>query len=277
MRYLSVAFLALSLIASAQNPKKDKLVKINTSFGDMTVVLYDETPQHKANFIALAEAGKYDSTIFHRVIKEFMVQGGDIYQKPNAEKSVDDDRIPAEIVPTLFHHKGALAAARTNNPEKKSSNCQFYIVQGKVYDKDELTIDQNKLNQTFAKLLQEGKIDSLRNELIELQKEKKFDEMNDLIANSCDYLEEISGDTLRKEMSPERLTAYTTIGGTPHLDDEYTVFGKVLEGIEVIDKLAAVETSRGDVPVEKVYMTMEVMELSKKKITKLYGHSYPKK
>ena len=277
MRLLSISLLLLGLIAGAQNPKKDKLVKIKTSFGEMTVVLFDETPLHKANFITLAESGSYDSTIFHRVINEFMVQGGDIYRKPNETQGSDDDRLPAEFVPSLFHHKGALAAARTNNPEKKSSSCQFYIVQGKVYDKDELTIDQNKLNQTFAKLLQEGKIDSIRNQLIELQKEKKFDEMNDLIANSCDYLEEVSGEKLRKEISPERLESYTTIGGTPHLDDEYTVFGKVLEGIEVIDKIAAVETSRGDAPIENVYMTMEVLELSKKKITKLYGYSYSKK
>lgn len=277
MRLLSVFLLALSLFASAQNSKKDKLVKIKTSFGDMTVVLFDETPQHKANFIGLAETGRYDSTVFHRVIKEFMVQGGDIYRKPGETQSSDDDRLPAEFVPSLFHHKGALAAARTNNPEKKSSSCQFYIVQGKVYEMDELTIDQNKLNQTFAQLLQEGKIDSIRNELIELQKEKKFDEMNNLISNSCDYLEEISGEKLRKDMSPERLEAYTTIGGTPHLDDEYTVFGKVLEGMDVIDQIAAVETSRGDAPVKDVYMTMEVIELSKKKITKLYGHPYPKK
>ena len=277
MRLISISLLLLSLIASAQNPKKDKLVKIKTSFGEMTVVLFDETPLHKANFITLAESGRYDSTIFHRVINEFMVQGGDIYRKPNETQSSDDDRLPAEFVPSLFHHKGALAAARTNNPEKKSSSCQFYIVQGKVYDKDELTIDQNKLNQTFAKLLQEGKIDSIRNQLIELQKEKKFDEMNDLIANSCDYLEEVSGEKLRKEMSPERLEAYTTIGGTPHLDDEYTVFGKVIEGLEVIDKIAAVETKRGDAPAENVHMTMEVIELSKKKITKTYGFTYPKK
>ena len=277
MRLLSISLLLLGLIAGAQNPKKDKLVKIKTSFGEMTVVLFDETPLHKANFITLAESGRYDSTIFHRVINEFMVQGGDIYRKPNETQSSDDDRLPAEFVPSLFHHKGALAAARTNNPEKKSSSCQFYIVQGKVYDKDELTIDQNKLNQTFAKLLQEGKIDSIRNQLIELQKEKKFDEMNDLIANSCDYLEEVSGEKLRKEMSPERLEAYTTIGGTPHLDDEYTVFGKVIEGLEVIDKIAAVETKRGDAPVENVHMTMEVIELSKKKITKTYGFTYPKK
>ena len=277
MRFVSISLLLLSLVAGAQNPKKDKLVKIKTSFGDMIVVLHDETPLHKANFIALAEAGKYDSTVFHRVINEFMVQGGDIYRKPNAEESTEDDRLPAEFVPSLFHHKGALAAARTNNPEKKSSNCQFYLVQGKVYEKDELTIDENKLNQTFAKLLQEGKIDSIRNQLIELQKEKKFDEMNALISNSCDYLEEISGEKLRKEISPDRVEAYSTIGGAPFLDDEYTVFGKVIEGIEVIDKIAGVETQRGDAPVENVYMTMEVMELSRKKITKLYGYSYSKK
>ncbi len=277
MRRLALLLLlAMSVAAVAQNSKKDKLVKIKTPHGEMVVVLYDETPLHKANFLELAESGRYDSTIFHRVIKEFMIQGGDVYSKPNEKRGTDDDRVPAEILPTLFHHKGSLAAARTNNPEKKSSDCQFYIVQGKVYDKDELTIDQNKLNSVFAQLLQEGKIDSLRDQLIELQKDKKFDEMNKLIAGSADVLERVSGESLRKEITAERVAAYSTIGGTPHLDGEYTVFGKVLTGMEVIDKIADVKTNPGDVPAESVHMTMEVMELSKKKITKLYGHTYPK-
>jgi peptidyl-prolyl cis-trans isomerase B (cyclophilin B) len=251
-------------------------VKIKTPHGEMVVVLFDETPLHKANFLKLAQEGRYDSTIFHRVIQEFMIQGGDVYSKPGEKRGADDDRIPAEILPHLFHHKGALAAARTNNPEKKSSDCQFYIVQGKVYDADELTIDQNKLNATFAKLLQEGKIDSLRDQLIELQKEKKFDEMNKLIAGSADVLEKASGENLRKDISAEKLAAYSTVGGTPHLDGEYSVFGKVIAGLDVIDKIAAVKTNPGDTPIEQVHMTMEVLELSKKKITKLYGYAYSK-
>lgn len=274
MRKLFLLFMLVAVASQAQNPKKDFLVKIKTSMGDMTVVLYDETPLHKANFLKLAQSKAYDSTIFHRVIEEFMIQGGDIYSKPGVEKGSDDDRIPAEIVDGLFHHKGALAAARTNNPEKKSSSCQFYIVQGKTFTEEELTVDQNKLNGTFARLLQEGKIDTLRNQLIELQKEKKFDEMNKLISGSASYLEEVSGESLRRDANPEKVKAYSTIGGTPHLDGEYTVFGKVLDGLDVIDKIAAVKTAPGDKPVEDVYMTMEVIELSKKKITKMYGYTY---
>ena len=275
--FLSLGLLVLALIAAGQKPsKKDKLVKINTPFGEMVVVLFDETPLHKANFLELAESGRYDSTYFHRVIKEFMVQGGDVFRKPNEAQNRDDDRIPAEIVEGLYHHKGALAAARTNNPEKKSSSCQFYIVQGKVYDKSELTLDQNKLNRVFAELIQAGKIDSIRQKLMVMQKEKRFDEMNDYITSCAPYLEEVSGQSLRKDdpMSEEQVEIYSSIGGTPHLDGAYTVFGKVLTGLEVVDKIAEVETNRGDIPKETVYMTMEVMELKKKKITQLYGFEY---
>ncbi|MEQ9230319.1 MAG: peptidylprolyl isomerase [Cyclobacteriaceae bacterium] len=270
-----LVFVFCSLFGVGQNSKKDKIVKINTSFGEMVAVLYDQTPLHKENFLSLAEAGRYDSTIFHRVIEEFMMQGGDIFRKPNESKGTDDDRIPAEIIEGLFHQKGELAAARTNNPEKKSSSCQFYIVQGKVYDEMELIADQNKLNQVFAELLQAGKIDSIRNELIKMQKEGRFDEMNSFIASCTPHLEKVSGEKLTKEMDPIQLAAYTTVGGAPHLDGEYTVFGRVIRGIEVIDKIAAVETKAGDQPKEDILMTMEVVEMKKKKITKEYGYTYP--
>ena len=269
--------LALSACVFAQKPsKKDKLVKITTPHGEMIAVLYDETPLHKTNFIELAEAGRYDSTIFHRVINEFMVQGGDVFRKPNEKQGKDDDRIPAEIVEGLFHRKGEIAAARTNNPEKKSSSCQFYIVHGKVYDKAELTIDQNKLNRVFAQLMQAGKIDSIRTILMKMQEDQQFDDMNSFISQSAPYLEKISGESLQKQngMSPAQIEAYSTVGGAPHLDGAYTVFGRVIVGLEVIDKIAEVETSRGDRPIEDVHMTVEVMALKKKKITKLYGYTY---
>lgn len=268
---------ALTLTVLGQKPsKKDKLVKISTPHGEMVVVLYDQTPFHKANFLELAESGRYDSTIFHRIIEKFMIQGGDIFRKPNEKKGADDDRLPAEIMEGLFHRKGELAAARTNNPEKKSSSCQFYIVQGKVYSREELEIDQNKLNRVFAELMQAGKIDSIRSVLMEMQEEKRFDEMNDFITSCAPHLEEISGESLKKEngMTEEQIEAYSTVGGTPNLDGEYTVFGRVISGVGVIDSIAEVETGRGDVPKEPIYMTMEVMEMKKKKITKLYGYKY---
>lgn len=269
--------LLLHTSVHAQSSKKDYLFKLKTSFGDMTVLLYEETPLHKANFMALAKAGKYDSTYFHRVIEEFMIQGGDIYRKPNEQPSNDDERIPAEIVDALFHRKGELAAARTNNPEKKSSNCQFYIVQGKVYDEEELSIDQNKLNQVFGELVTAGQVDSLYQQLVALQEEQKIDEMNILLSKSKNLLEKLSGEDLSKGLAPEVIKAYSTVGGAPHLDGAYTVFGRVVEGLGVIDKIAAVGTRNGDEPVERVYMSVEVIEMKKKKISKRYGYTYPEK
>ncbi|MCP4457015.1 MAG: peptidylprolyl isomerase [Cytophagales bacterium] len=271
----TLALLLFTFSIQAQNSKKDYLFKLKTSFGDMTVLLYEETPLHKANFIELAKAGRYDSTYFHRVIEEFMIQGGDIFRKPNEQRANDDDRIPAEIVEGLFHKKGELAAARTNNPEKKSSSCQFYIIQGKVYSEEELKTDQNKLNRVFEELMMAGKIDSLRQQLIVLQKEKKIDKMNKLIARSKPLLEELSGEDLSKGMDPKIIEAYSTVGGVPHLDGEYTVFGRVVDGLEVIDKIGAVKTKPGDEPEERIYMTVEVIEMKKKKITKFYSYTYP--
>ena len=276
----AISLLFLTISSQAQNSKKDYLFKLKTSFGDMTVLLYEETPLHKANFIDLGKSGRYDSTFFHRVMENFMVQGGDVFRKPNESQSSDDDQIPAEIVEGLFHKKGELAAARqpdSVNPDKKSSSCQFYIVQGKVYNEEELGIDQNKLNRVFGELMAAGKIDSIRQELITLQREQKFDEINSFITSCKPILEEISGEDLSKGMDSEMLKAYSTVGGTPHLDKEYTVFGRVVEGVDVIDKIAAVETKPRDEPVDRVYMTVEVIEMKKKKITKLYQYNYPQK
>jgi len=276
----ALIFSSLAFSIQAQNSKKDYLFKLKTSFGDMTVLLYEETPLHKANFIELAKAGRYDSTFFHRVMENFMIQGGDIFRKPNEKKGSNDDAIPAEIVEGLFHKKGELAAARQPdnvNPEKKSSSCQFYIVQGKVYPEAELTTDQDKFNRVFGELMMAGKLDSLRQQLIALQKEKKIDEMNTLIAQSKPLCEELSGENLSKEIDPDKLKAYSTVGGTPHLDGEYTVFGRVVEGLDVIDKIAAVEIKPRNEPVERIYMQVEVLEMKKKQITKLYGYTYPEK
>lgn len=257
--------------------KKDFLVTIHTSFGDMKAVLYDETPLHRENFLKLIKEGAYDSTTWHRVIKEFMVQGGGVDMKPNAPKRTD--RIPAEIDARLFHVKGALAAARQGdrvNPEKASSWCQFYIVQGKTWTKDELTLDQQKLNAGLGKLLQNDKHLALREELVAMQEKRDFDAMNKLVMSKASLIESELGISVRKEISQERIDAYTTIGGAPHLDDEYTVFGQIVEGFEVIDKIAATKTIR-DKPIENLYLTMEVEEVAKKKLSKHFGISYPEK
>lgn len=192
-------------------------VLISTPFGDMTAILYDETPQHRDNFLKLAREGFYDGTLFHRVIKGFMIQGGD----PDSRGAAPGQRlgmggpgytIPAEFHPDLIHKKGALAAARLGgpqNPEKRSSGSQFYIVQGKTHNAAELNRIASRTGAFYT---------------------------------------------------GEQIQIYQQLGGTPNLDTEYTVFGEVIDGIEVIDKIAAVKTAPGDRPVEDVQMTVKILE-----------------
>ncbi len=182
-------------------------VLIHTDLGDITVALYNETPKHRDNFIKLAKSGFYNGSVFHRVIKDFMVQGG------GAAGGAQDAgyKIPAEINPRFFHKKGALAAARQGdqvNPKRESSGSQFYLVQGKK-------LTDAELDQFSA---QTG-----------------------------------------KKLTPEQRNIYKTIGGTPHLDGDYTVFGEVIDGLGVIDKIAAVATGPGDKPVKDLKMTMKVL------------------
>jgi peptidyl-prolyl cis-trans isomerase B (cyclophilin B) len=273
-----VLLAAVAVLASCGG-KQEKLVKIKTSMGDMTVLLYDETPLHKANFIELAESGKFDSTIFHRVIKNFMIQGGDIFRGKGPDEQ-DTTRIPAEIVEGFYHKKGELAAARQPdqvNPDKKSSNCQFYIVQGRVWTEEELTVDQARLNQAIGQMLMNEQYDSLKQQFIQLQMQGMFDEMNKLALAQRSLVEQEFGIDLTIDFPKDRLDIYTTTGGYPFLDGEYTVFGRVVEGLEVIDKIAAVQTAPGDVPVDQISITMEIVKMSKSDVTSKYGYTYPNK
>ena len=202
---------------SKNNTQMMTKVLFKTTFGDITVALYDDTPQHKANFIKLVNDKFYDGVLFHRIIKGFMIQGGD----PNSKTAKAGQRlgdgdvgytIPAEFKENHFHKKGALCAARQGdqvNPKKASSGSQFYIVQGTVFD------------------------------------DKKLD-----------YYEERLG----KIFSATQRQAYKTVGGTPHLDGDYTVFGEVTEGLEIVDKIAAVKTGYMDVPVEPVVINKITIE-----------------
>ncbi len=275
MKRVLTLILAVVVFASCED-NTDYIVTISTEYGDMKAILYDETPQHKENFIKLARSGQYDSTIFHRVIESFMIQGGDINAKANKTDEIDYT-IPAEFVPKYFHHKGALAAARQGdqiNPKRASSGSQFYIVQGVVYDEAMLTTDLMKLNNGISKLLAEPGYEDLRQQYIDLQNQQRFNEIQQLSMQYRDTIVQKYKLDVTKEINPERLEAYTTLGGTPHLDDTYTVFGKVVEGMEVIDKIAAQQTGRADKPIEDIYMTVSVEEVSKATITEKYGYQY---
>jgi len=200
--------------ASSKSKEKERIVLVITDYGTMKIKLYNETPKHRDNFIKLASEGFYNGTLFHRVIKTFMIQGGDPDSKnapPEKQLGMGSNgtTIPAEFNDMLFHKKGALCAARTPNPEKASSDCQFYIVQGKVLTDEELNS-------------------------FEARSGKKYTE--------------------------EQRKIYKTMGGVPQLDHEYTVYGEVIEGLDVIDKIAAVATKPGDRPVKDVKITMKVIQ-----------------
>lgn len=240
---------------------KETLVKIETTAGDIKVKLYNETPKHRDNFIKLVKDGMYEGTLFHRVIKDFMIQAGDPDSKnaPKGKMLGAGDvgyTIPAEFVyPKFFHKKGALSAARQGdnvNPKKESSGCQFYIVTGKVYNDSTLLsmesqMNENKVNVIFNTLAQKHmkEIYKMRkandeNGLYDLQ-EKLFAEAQEMAAKQPEF-----------HFTPEQIEAYTTVGGTPHLDGEYTVFGEVVEGMDVVDKIQQVKTDRSDRPEEDV-------------------------
>lgn len=238
-------------------------VQIKTSLGDITVRLYDETPLHRDNFIKLAKEGYYNGTLFHRVIKNFMIQGGDPDSKGAAAgvqlgTGGPGYTVPAEFVyPQYFHKKGALAAARQSdqvNPEKKSSGSQFYIVTGEVYSAGKLTQLEKQLEQRMLQSIFDSLVVENRDKILQLRR-------NHDQAGIAAIQEQLQKDTYAKakEMGKPKFTdaqreAYTTIGGTPFLDNDYTVFGEVEEGMDVIDAIQNVATGVGDRPNNDVVM-----------------------
>ena len=286
VRFLLLFFLAAAIWGCQQ--ETDSLVTISTPLGEMKVILYDETPKHKENFLNLAKQGKFDSVIFHRVIEDFMIQTGNLATGSYGESV--DYQIDAEFLgDKYFHQKGALAAARqgdSSNPEKKSSGSQFYIAQGQKYDEEGLK--ERALRREFLKL--NGFFDRLRrldryselNEKYNYHVQKSRDDstynfgeaLNKLVFDSKPIIEKEFGPQIDPGYSEKQKEVYRTIGGVPHLDEEYTVFGQVVEGLDVIDKIAAQETNYRDQPLEEIRMTVTVEELSKTEISKKYGVKY---
>jgi peptidyl-prolyl cis-trans isomerase B (cyclophilin B) len=221
-KLFTLSLLLLSITAFAK-PPKNQYVRIRTTYGDCIIRLYNETPLHRDNFIKLAKKGFYNGTLFHRVIQNFMIQGGD----PDSKAAIpelqlgDGDvgyTVPAEFRDSLFHKRGVLAAARDDNPKKASSGCQFYITEGKRFT--------------------DGKLDTLENARLKGRKIPAW----------------------QREW-------YKSVGGVPHLDQNYTVFGEVISGIDMVDRIAAIKKDGCDRPLTDVSMTIEV--LSKKECEQL--------
>jgi cyclophilin family peptidyl-prolyl cis-trans isomerase len=255
-------------------PKKNQQIEITTDFGKIKLKLYDETPKHKENFLKLVKEGFYDSTLFHRVIKDFMIQGGD----PNSKLALVDAplgngengyTVPAEINPIYFHKKGALAAARLGdevNPLKNSSGCQFYIVHGRVFTEQELgqiegQINMQRKQQYFNTWIRLPENKAEFDSLVAYQQAKNNNAFQNLIRQIEPKLN-VAYEMAKMDFkfSEEARKAYTTIGGSPHLDGAYTVYGEVTEGIDTIDKIAVVERNRADRPVKDVRMFVKIID-----------------
>jgi len=266
-------FCIYSILLWSCNEKQNKAdekrvaIEMRTDKGTIILELYNETPKHRDNFIKLANEGILDSVLFHRVIENFMIQGGDIDSKNalpgdtlgNGEL---DYRVDAEFNPALFHKKGALGAARDGNLERASSSTQFYIVQGKVFNDSLLTLAENRINGWLAdhfcrkdpanKLL----VDSLQN----AEKKEDMDTYN-LYNDSLTSIAKTYTNFEKYSIPEAQREVYKTLGGTPHLDQNYTVFGEVIQGLDVVDSIAAVKTGPFDRPVKDVRIySVKVLE-----------------
>lgn len=242
-------------------------VRIQTTLGDITVRLYDETPLHRDNFVKLAKEGYYDGTLFHRVIKDFMIQGGDPDSKgAPAGKMLGvggpDYTIEAEIKSGLYHKRGALAAARQGdevNPERRSSGSQFYIVWGQVYNEGQLRqfskqMEMQQMQAVFNALAKEH-----HDEIMQMRRERNragLQELQEKLAAEAEAQVKAQG----AGMTDEQRAIYSTVGGTPHLDGQYTVFGEVEEGMDVVEMIQQAATARGDRPVDDIEMRVMVIE-----------------
>ncbi len=275
------------LTSCAQKKNHDYVITIKTDFGTMVAILYDETPKHKANFVKLTKEKYYDSLLFHRVIQEFMIQGGD----PNSKNAKSGQSlgnggpgytVDAEFNPKFFHEKGAFSAARLGdqaNPAKASSGSQFYIVQGKKYTEEELTqLEQNiqygRKNQYLRDVLGLPECADIRETVMEKQREGNSLWLQSFFEQSDTLIQQFKKEYKPFSFTAEQKARYMEVGGAPHLDGDYTVFGKVIQGLDVIDKIAAVQKGAGDRPTEDVRMFITVEEMPRNKIEKTYGYTF---
>jgi cyclophilin family peptidyl-prolyl cis-trans isomerase len=262
--FLILAIATISSCSFSQNKPlpEGPMVLIKTKYGEMKVVLYNETPLHRDNFLKLTKEGIFDSLLFHRVIKGFMVQGGDPQSKRATKDQMLGDgdlnyTVPAEIVPGIIHKKGVIAAARNgdeDNPERRSSATQFYLAQGKVYKYDDIpSIEQNlnsRASESLFLKMKSEKIDTLM--LFQMARNKDgYDKLLEKLKQKA--ISQYDKNPIK--LTKQQIETYTTLGGIPHLDGAYTVFGEVLEGMAVIDSIAAQPTGPNDRPIENIRIT----------------------
>ncbi len=252
-------FTAVFSCAGTQKASDNADAVIKTQYGDIKIILYEKTKEHRINFEKLIRKNFYDGLLFHRVIQNFMIQGGD----PNSKNAALgtalgggslDYTIPAEInFPEYFHKRGVLAAARRggpSNPEKRSSASQFYIIQGKVFSEGALDTLEMAKNQNIINELMRKNLTDIQNELEQFRQNNDQEGFNlkiSEIREKVDNMIETGG--LSFKFTAEQRQIYTTAGGYPSLDGDYTVFGEVVEGMDVVDKIAAVETDNNDRPL----------------------------
>ena len=244
-------------------------IRIRTTEGDIVVRLYDETPKHRDNFIKLVKEEFFNGTLFHRVIKDFMIQGGD----PDSKNAPQGKRlgtggpgytISAEFVyPKYFHKRGALSAARLAdqvNPERESSGSQFYIVWGKVYKLQELKQMERQMEMQQEQAIFNQLAQAHREDILNFRRNRDRAGLQQLQDQLVEETQKKSEEIGAPKFTDEQVKAYTTVGGTPFLDNQYTVFGEVEDGLDVVEKIQNAETLRDDRPKNDVSMTMEIIE-----------------
>ena len=248
----------------------DVRIGVKTTLGSFTVLLYGDTPKHRDNFVRLVNEGYYDSTLFHRVIKDFMVQAGDPDSKNAAPgqhlgAGGPDYKIDAEIVyPRHFHKRGALAAARQGdqvNPMKKSSGSQFYIVTGTKIAPNQIAGLEARMKNSAMQNVFNNLAMQHRDEIIDMQKRGDRAGLQALQDSLIAETEKTVAGMETPALTPEMREAYTTVGGAPHLDGEYTVFGEVIDGMDTIDRIEKAQTDSSDRPKEDIrILSMHVIE-----------------
>ncbi len=267
LKFVPICLLLILLLINScsKYDSLHKYVKIKTCKGDIVVKLYNETPKHRDNFIKLVEEKFYESLLFHRVIKDFVIQGGDPSTRNPQKDSLYGEKdagylLDAEFVDTIIHKKGVIAMAREGddvNPQKKSSSSQFYIVIGKIFTKDQLNQLEIKINNSRKDKLFKLLIQNELSKLPDNYDQKQIEKINDSIQKE---VETAWLNVPKFKFSEKQIQVYTTIGGLPHLDGNYTVFGEVVEGLNFAEDISKVQTDSNDRPVTDIKMNIKLIK-----------------